>query len=138
MGPAALRGRPASGPELAVAGRRSRQPRPRPGPEPHRVHHHRPRPRAGPVDLVRPRGHAQLAHGPIGVADLNGRYVGLGPANGKPGGPGYRVEEAVAPSASPVAFGPSLLFAPLTDGTALLLTPEQLRGKAPASAPTPS
>jgi outer membrane protein assembly factor BamB len=61
------------------------------------------------------------------VALPSGRYVGLDPHTGEAKGPGYTLRTSAAPAATPVAFGPGLLFAPLSDGTALLLDVEQLR-----------
>jgi hypothetical protein len=55
------------------------------------------------------------------VADLSGRYMALDGATGRPIGAGYRHPAEVAPAASPVPFGPGRLFAPVTDGTVLLL-----------------
>jgi hypothetical protein len=77
-------------------------------------------------------GQPQLVHGLIAVADISGRFIGLDPSNGHALGDGYRLAGA-APAAAPIAFGASQLFAPLTDGTILLLSTEQLRG--PPSAP---
>jgi outer membrane protein assembly factor BamB len=61
------------------------------------------------------------------VADLEGRFVGLDPATGKPRGKGYRLNANVAPAAAPVPFGPDRVFAPLTDGTVLLLALDRLK-----------
>jgi hypothetical protein len=66
-------------------------------------------------------GQPQLAGDLLVVADQSGRYRGLNPATGKPVGPGYQLRGSIAPAASPVAFGPGRLLAPLSDGTALLL-----------------
>jgi hypothetical protein len=62
------------------------------------------------------------------VADRAGSYVGLDPATGRPLGPGYQLRANVAPGTSPVAFGPRRLFAPLSDGTVLLIALGRLRG----------
>jgi hypothetical protein len=72
-------------------------------------------------------GQPQLAEGVLVVADQSGLYMGLDPADGKRVGAGHRLGGTVAPAATPVAFGPGRLFAPLSDGTALLLSLEQLR-----------
>lgn len=62
------------------------------------------------------------------VAHRSGRFVGLDPATGKPVGPGYQLRAAsVAPAATPVAFGAGRAFAPLTDGTVLLLSLKQVQ-----------
>ncbi len=62
------------------------------------------------------------------VTHQSGRYVGLDPSTGVAKGPGYTLRASVVPSASPVPFGPDRLFAPLSDGTALLLSVKQLQG----------
>jgi outer membrane protein assembly factor BamB len=61
------------------------------------------------------------------VAHQSGRFVGLDPATGHPFGPGFRLEASAAPAAGPVSFGAGRAFAPLTDGTVLLLFLHQLR-----------
>ena len=61
------------------------------------------------------------------IADQSGRYLGLNPFTGRPRAPGYRLRASVGPAASPVAFGRRQAFAPLTDGTVLLLSLEPLR-----------
>jgi hypothetical protein len=61
------------------------------------------------------------------VADQSGLYLGLNPQTGRPRAPGYRLRASVAPAASPVAFGRRQAFAPLTDGTVLLLSLDPLR-----------
>ena len=55
------------------------------------------------------------------VADLAGRFVALDPATGKPLGDGYQFPAEAAPASAVVEFGPGRLFAPLTDGTVMLL-----------------
>jgi hypothetical protein len=62
----------------------------------------------------------RLVDGKIVVADLAGRFVTIDPATGKAIG-SYRVTTEAAPAAAVIGFGPGRLFAPLTDGTALLL-----------------
>jgi outer membrane protein assembly factor BamB len=76
-------------------------------------------------------GQPQLIEGLLVVADDSGRFVGLDPATGKPQGPGYTLKASVVPTASPVAFGPGRAFAPLSDGTVLLLPLDQLRPSRP-------
>jgi outer membrane protein assembly factor BamB len=61
------------------------------------------------------------------VAHQSGRFVGLDPATGRPYGPGFRLEASAAPAAGPVSFGAGRAFAPLTDGTVLLLFLHHLR-----------
>jgi outer membrane protein assembly factor BamB len=63
----------------------------------------------------------RLADGKLVVADLAGQFVALDPATGRALGAGYRHPAEVAPASAVAAFGPGRLFAPLTDGTVLLL-----------------
>jgi hypothetical protein len=57
------------------------------------------------------------------VADLRG--VGaLDAATGKPVDDGVAAPASTSPASAPVPFGPGRLFAPLTDGTVLLLPVE--------------
>jgi hypothetical protein len=74
---------------------------------------------AAPGDGVEAR--PQLVDGRLVVADVAGVFVALDPATGKTQGTAYRHPAVVAPAAAAVAFGPGRLFAPLTDGSALLL-----------------
>ncbi len=74
-------------------------------------------------------GRPHIAGGLVVVADQSGRYVGVDAATGKPAGKGYRLSGSVAPAASPTAFAPGRLLAPLSDGTMLLLAVEKLRTK---------
>jgi hypothetical protein len=76
-------------------------------------------------------GQPHLIEGLLVVADQSGRYVALDPAVGKPRGPGYVLRASVAPAVSPVPFGPGQAFAPLTDGTVLLLSLHHLREPLP-------
>lgn len=70
----------------------------------------------------------QLVHGLVVVADRSGRFVGLDPTTGKTRWKhGYALKGSVAPAVTPIAFGPDRAFAPLTDGTVLLLDLHQLR-----------
>lgn len=74
-------------------------------------------------------GQPQIAAGLLVVADLGGRFFGVDPATGRPASAsGYRLEANVAPSATPVAFGPDTALAPLSDGSVLLLALDRLRG----------
>jgi hypothetical protein len=61
------------------------------------------------------------------VCDESGRFAGLDPKTGKPLGDGYVLKAAVAPAAPPVSFGKGRTFAPLTDGTIMLLSLDRLR-----------
>jgi hypothetical protein len=74
-------------------------------------------------------GQPQLAGNLLVVADLAGRFIGLDPATGKLRGAGFVLKASVAPAVAPVAFGTDQVFAPLTDGTVLLLTRKQLQGQ---------
>jgi hypothetical protein len=72
-------------------------------------------------------GQPELVEGSLVIAEESGRYVALDPRTGQPLGPGYVLKGSIAPAASPVAFGPDRLFAPLSDGTVLMLSLNQLR-----------
>jgi hypothetical protein len=61
------------------------------------------------------------------VADQLGRFIGLDPTDGLAIGPGYTSQGNITPICSPVAFGPDRAFAPLADGTILLLALPRLR-----------
>ena len=67
-----------------------------------------------------------MVDGVLVVADLSGRFVALDPGTGKELG-GYQFPAEAAPAAAVTAFGPGRLFAPLTDGTVLLLPLAELR-----------
>jgi hypothetical protein len=56
------------------------------------------------------------------VADVSGHFTGFDLRSGQVQGTGYTLRANVAPAAAPVAFGAGRLFAPLTDGTVLLLS----------------
>jgi hypothetical protein len=62
------------------------------------------------------------------VADQGGHFVTLDPKTGEKRGPGYTVRGSVAPTVSPVTFGAGRAFAPISDGTALLLPLQKLTG----------
>jgi hypothetical protein len=72
-------------------------------------------------------GEPQQIDDMIVVCDESGQFVGLDPKDGKPRGDGYTLKSAVAPAAPPVAFGPGRAFAPLTDGTIMLLSLDRLK-----------
>ena len=74
-------------------------------------------------------GEPRLIENLIVISDTDGRYVGLNPTTGKPEGEGYHLRSAVAPAAAPVAFGKGRAFAPLTDGTIMLLSLDRLRAE---------
>jgi outer membrane protein assembly factor BamB len=67
-----------------------------------------------------------LIDGKLIVADLAGRFVALEPATGKPFGGGYQFPAEAAPASAVMPFGNGRLFAPLTDGSALLLSVQEL------------
>jgi outer membrane protein assembly factor BamB len=71
---------------------------------------------------VRPR----IIDGRLIVADTAGLFVALDPTTGKRLGTGFRHPAVVAPTAAPVAIGGGRVFAPLTDGSALLLPAAEL------------
>lgn len=60
------------------------------------------------------------------VALQSGHYIGLDPETGQPKGRGYTLRTSAAPAATPMPFGAGLMFTPLSDGTALLLSLEHL------------
>ncbi len=76
-------------------------------------------------------GRPQLADGVVLVADVSGRFVALDPLTGQARGPGYQLRASVGPAAAPVGFGPGRAFAPMTDGTVLLLPLDHLREPPP-------
>jgi outer membrane protein assembly factor BamB len=78
----------------------------------------------GPAILGRP----QLIEDMLVVALQSGRYVGIDPNTGRPKGPGYTLRTSAAPAAAPMPFGLGRMFVPLSDGTALLLSVELLKG----------
>ncbi len=71
-------------------------------------------------------GRPQLVDGVIMLADLRGRLTAIDPQTGKPRGPSYSLPNGLAPSSAPMAFGPTRLFVPLTDGTAVLVARQDL------------
>jgi outer membrane protein assembly factor BamB len=79
-------------------------------------------------------GQPALMDGFLVVADQAGQFIALNPATGQPVGPGLTFGASVAPAAGPVAFGPGRAFAPLSDGTVLLLPLDKLRGQATGAA----
>jgi hypothetical protein len=57
------------------------------------------------------------------VADVTGRFVGLDPATGQARWqPDINLGANLAPTATPIEFGPDRAFVPLTDGTVFLLS----------------
>jgi outer membrane protein assembly factor BamB len=76
------------------------------------------------ADIV---GEPQLVGDLLVVASLDGHFVGVDPETGDAQGPGYTLRANVAPSAAPVSWEEGLLFAPLTDGTVLLLPQSRLQ-----------
>ena len=63
------------------------------------------------------------------VAHLNGRLASLDLATGQRRGQGFAIQASAAPAAAPVPFGADRIFAPLTDGTVLLLPFDELETK---------
>ncbi len=76
-------------------------------------------------------GHPQWIEDMLVIALQSGRYVGIDPKTGEARGPGYTLRTSAAPAAVPMLFGPGRMFAPLSDGTALLLSVNLLRSKKP-------
>jgi len=66
-------------------------------------------------------GLPQLLGEVLVLAYQSGRFVVLDPGKGKARGPGYTLRGNIASVVSPAAFGPGQAFAPLSDGTVLLL-----------------
>ncbi|MBL8798877.1 MAG: PQQ-binding-like beta-propeller repeat protein [Planctomycetia bacterium] len=66
-------------------------------------------------------GQPRLVGDHIVLAHQNGRFISLDPATGKTHGKGFTLRASIAPAVAPVAFGTDRIFAPLTDGTVLLL-----------------
>jgi outer membrane protein assembly factor BamB len=80
-------------------------------------------------------GQPQLADGMVVVADVSGLFVGIDPETGQVRGPGYQLRSSVMPAAAPADFGAGRAFAPLTDGTVLLLPLASLREPLPGLPP---
>jgi outer membrane protein assembly factor BamB len=78
-------------------------------------------------------GRPRLVEDVLVVALQSGRYIGLDPLTGKSKGTGYTLRASAAPAASPRPFGSGRLLAPLSDGTALLLSLTQLEREATPS-----
>ncbi|MBY0526914.1 MAG: PQQ-binding-like beta-propeller repeat protein [Gemmataceae bacterium] len=74
-------------------------------------------------------GQPHEAGGLVIVADQAGKFVALDVEKGEPRGSGFTLKASVAPAAAPVGFGADRIFAPLTDGTILLLPIKQLTEK---------
>jgi PQQ-like domain len=72
-------------------------------------------------------GQPEVADRLLVIADQSGRFTALDPRTGEKEGPGHALRGSIAPAAAPVSFGPNRLFAPLSDGTVLLLSLDQLR-----------
>ncbi len=76
-------------------------------------------------------GRPQVVEDLLVVALQSGRYVGLDPASGAAQDAGYTLRASAAPAAAPVPFGPGRMLAPLSDGTALLLSLDLVRQPKP-------
>jgi outer membrane protein assembly factor BamB len=68
----------------------------------------------------------RVIDGKLVVADLAGRFIAIDPATGKAAGNGYQFPAEAAPTSVVTPFGPGRLFAPLTDGSVLLLRLKEL------------
>jgi hypothetical protein len=97
-----------------------------------------------PADKDKPREYSAVGEGIVGqpqiveglllVAHRTGRFVGVDLATFKPLTKGYELKARTAPAATPVAFGEGRAFAPLTDGTVMLLSLKHLRPQVAAGA----
>ena len=74
-------------------------------------------------------GQPQVIEDLLVLAFQSGLYIGLDLKTGKAQGPGYTLRASVAPAATPVSYGPGILFAPLSDGTACLLPLKHLQAE---------
>jgi hypothetical protein len=65
------------------------------------------------------------------LADLSGRFEAIEIATGRSTGGVYPVQAALpaAPAAAPIQFGPDHLFAPMSDGTVLIIPMDALNQK---------
>jgi outer membrane protein assembly factor BamB len=75
------------------------------------------------ADIV---GEPHVIDGALVVADVAGQFRALEPSTGGRLGPGLTLKANVAASAAPLPFGPGRAFAPLTDGTIVLVPLEKL------------
>ncbi len=76
-------------------------------------------------------GQPQVLEDLLVLVHQSGHYVGVDLATGKAKGVGYTLRTSAVPAATPVPFGPHHMFAPLSDGTALLLPLKLLRDAKP-------
>ena len=76
------------------------------------------------ADIV---GEPHIIDGALVVADVAGHFRALEPSSGGRLGPGLIMKANVAATAAPLPFGPGRAFAPLTDGTIVLVPLEKLR-----------
>jgi outer membrane protein assembly factor BamB len=72
-------------------------------------------------------GAPHLMDGMLVVGDIAGQFVALDPATGRPLGPDLTLKANLAPVAAPLPFGPGRAFAPLTDGTIVIVPLDKLR-----------
>jgi outer membrane protein assembly factor BamB len=63
------------------------------------------------------------------VAHLSGKVVSLEGATGQLRGKGFTIRASAAPSAAPAPFGADRVFVPLTDGSVLLVTVDEIESK---------
>jgi outer membrane protein assembly factor BamB len=83
-------------------------------------------------------GAPQFAGKLLVIASLDGHFAGLDAETGNSQGPGYTLRANVAPAVAPIPWDDDLLFAPLTDGTVLLLPRSRLERVRPAPMPAPA
>jgi hypothetical protein len=72
-------------------------------------------------------GQPQQIEDMLVAALQSGLYVAIDPKTGQLRGSGYTLRTSAAPAATPMTFGPGRMFAPLSDGTALVLSVELLK-----------
>jgi outer membrane protein assembly factor BamB len=73
-------------------------------------------------------GAPEMVDGLLVIADRKGTYTAVDPRTGKADRPGYTLRAgSIAPAAAPVSFGRGRVFAPLTDGTVMMLPMSVLR-----------
>ncbi len=72
-------------------------------------------------------GAPHLIDGVLVVGDVAGQFSALDPASGRPLGAKLTLKANVAPTATPLPYGPGQAFVPLTDGTIIIVPLAKLR-----------